>query len=46
MEEAKRMKETPENRFVPSGAIAFFAGMIVFYALVWFIVYGLMVAWR
>lgn len=40
------MRETQESGFVPSGAIAFFAGMIVFYALVWFIVYGLMVAWR
>ncbi len=40
------MRETQETRFVPSGAIAFFVAMILFYGLVWLTVYGLMVAWR
>jgi hypothetical protein len=36
----------PENgkRFFPSGAIFFFAVLIVFYAALWLVVYWIMVA--
>jgi hypothetical protein len=36
----------PENgkRFVPSGAIFFFALLILFYAALWLVVYWLMIA--
>ncbi len=40
------MRESQETKFVPSGAVAFFTLMILFYALVWLAVYALMVAWR
>ncbi|MCS7273657.1 MAG: hypothetical protein NZ550_05865 [Fimbriimonadales bacterium] len=39
------MHETQE-RFVPVGAIAFFAAMVAFYALVWLLVYGVLLHWR
>jgi len=41
------MKESDERdqpeAFFPSGAIFFFAFLLVFYALLWFVVYGLMI---
>jgi hypothetical protein len=38
--------ENPENgrRFFPSGAIFFFALLILFYAVLWLVVYWLMIA--
>jgi hypothetical protein len=39
------MRETQET-FTPVGAIAFFVAMIVFYALVWLITYGILLKWR
>jgi hypothetical protein len=40
------MNDSPENdeKFYPSGAIAFFVGLVIFYALLWLVIYGLMVA--
>lgn len=37
-----------EEKFFPSGAIAFFVGLLIFYALLWLVIYGLMIArgWR
>ncbi|GIV55023.1 MAG: hypothetical protein KatS3mg039_1541 [Candidatus Kapaibacterium sp.] len=29
-----------EERFVPKGAIAFFAALVVFYAMLWFTMYA------
>jgi len=36
----------PENgkRFFPSGAIFFFALLILFYAALWLVIYGIMIA--
>ncbi len=39
------MQETREQ-FVPIGAIAFFGAMIAFYAVVWLLVYGVLIQWR
>jgi len=36
--------DEPEEKFFPSGAIAFFVVLLVFYALLWFVIYGLMIA--
>jgi len=33
-----------EDKFHPRGAIAFFVGLVIFYALLWLVIYGLMVA--
>ena len=33
-----------EEKFYPRGAIAFFVGLVIFYALLWLVIYGLMVA--
>ena len=33
-----------EEKFIPSGAIFFFASLIVFYALLWLVIYGVMIA--
>jgi len=33
-----------EEKFFPSGAIFFFVALLVFYALLWLVIYGLMVA--
>jgi hypothetical protein len=33
----------PEKKFFPSGAIFFFALLIVFYAALWLVVYWLMI---
>ena len=33
-----------EKTFFPSGAIFFFALLIIFYALLWLVIYGLMIA--
>jgi hypothetical protein len=33
-----------EGSFVPRGAVAFFAAMIVFYAAFWFLLFAVMVA--
>jgi len=44
------MNGSPENgeKFYPRGAIAFFVGLVIFYALLWLAIYGLMVTrgWR
>ena len=34
----------PEKKFFPSGAIFFFALLLVFYAALWLVVYWIMVA--
>ncbi len=36
------MSEPDQVRFFPSGAVAFFVGMIAFYATLWFLLYYLM----
>lgn len=33
-----------EKKFFPSGAIFFFAILLVFYAALWLVIYGLMIA--
>ena len=33
-----------EPKFVPSGAIFFFVLLLLFYALLWLVIYGLMIA--
>ena len=33
-----------ESSFVPKGAIAFFVSMIVFYAAIWLLLMGIMIA--
>ena len=33
-----------EKPFFPSGAISFFVVLLVFYALLWLVIYGLMIA--
>jgi hypothetical protein len=33
-----------EEKFFPSGAVAFFVVLLVFYAVLWLVIYGLMVA--
>jgi hypothetical protein len=35
--------ETTNDKFFPSGAIAFFVVLLVFYALLWLVIYGLMI---
>jgi len=32
------------DKFFPSGAILFFAALVVFYALLWLVIYWLMIA--
>jgi hypothetical protein len=34
----------PEEKFFPSGAIVFFALLILFYAALWLVVYWIMIA--
>jgi len=36
--------DEPEEKFFPSGAISFFVVLLVFYALLWLVIYGVMVA--
>jgi hypothetical protein len=33
-----------DEKFFPRGAIAFFIVLVVFYALLWLVIYGLMIA--
>jgi hypothetical protein len=33
-----------EEKFFPSGAIAFFVALVIFYALLWLVIYWLMIA--
>jgi hypothetical protein len=33
-----------DEKFFPRGAIAFFIGLVVFYAVLWLVIYGLMIA--
>ena len=33
-----------KDKFFPSGAIFFFVLLLVFYALLWLVIYGLMIA--
>ena len=33
-----------EEKFFPRGAIAFFVVLVVFYAFLWLVIYGLMIA--
>jgi len=37
-------QEPASEKFFPSGAIAFFVVLLVFYAALWFVIYGVMVA--
>ena len=37
-------QEPAPEKFFPSGAIAFFVVLLVFYAALWFVIYGVMVA--
>ncbi len=39
------MKEQNE-RFIPKGALAFFIGMLVLYAVMWLFIYALLVIYR
>jgi hypothetical protein len=34
----------PDEKFFPRGAIAFFVALLVFYAVLWLVIYGLMIA--
>ena len=36
--------EPPNTKFFPSGAISFFVALVIFYALLWLVIYGLMIA--
>ena len=38
------MNHETEEKFFPRGAIAFFVGLVIFYALLWFVIYGVMIA--
>ena len=44
--DARRVTEPDETRngFFPSGAIFFFVLLLLFYALLWLVIYGLMIA--
>jgi hypothetical protein len=44
--DARRVTEPDEteNGFFPSGAIFFFVLLLLFYALLWLVIYGLMIA--
>jgi len=33
-----------QEKFFPSGAISFFVALVIFYALLWLVIYGLMIA--
>ena len=33
-----------EEKFFPSGAIFYFVALVVFYALLWLVIYGVMIA--
>lgn len=44
MEESITSHPKNEQEFFPRGAIAFFVGLVIFYALLWLVIYGLMVA--
>jgi hypothetical protein len=36
--------ESTNDKFFPRGAVAFFVALLVFYALLWLAIYGLMIA--
>jgi hypothetical protein len=36
--------EETEPKFFPSGAICFFVALVIFYALLWLVIYGVMIA--
>lgn len=36
--------DASEEKFFPRGAIFFFAVLLVFYALLWLVIYGIMIA--
>ena len=38
------MNDEREKKFFPSGAIFFFVLLVVFYAALWLVLYGLMIA--
>jgi hypothetical protein len=38
------MKKTPEDKFFPKGAIAFFVFLVVLSLVFWFAIYWLMIA--
>ena len=44
MEEPITSHPKTDEEFFPRGAIAFFVGLVIFYALLWLVIYGLMVA--
>ena len=39
-----RVNGNSEKPFFPSGAIAFFVVLVVFYAALWLVIYGVMIA--
>ena len=45
MESADEPTPTPaaEEKFFPRGAIFFFVLLLLFYAAIWFVIYGLMI---
>ncbi len=44
--ERRRVSGPPDTgeKFFPSGAIFFFGALVVFYALLWLVIYGVMIA--
>jgi hypothetical protein len=48
MEEPITSYPKNDDKFFPSGAIAFFVGLLIFYTLLWLVIYGVMIArgWR
>ena len=36
--------DATDNKFFPGGAIFFFVLLLLFYALLWLVIYGLMIA--
>jgi hypothetical protein len=42
-DEVKSPPEPQNGEFVPKGAIFFFALLLLFYAALWFLIYGIMI---
>ena len=43
-DEVKSPSEPENAEFVPKGAICFFVLLLLFYAALWFLIYGIMIA--
>jgi hypothetical protein len=43
-DEVKSSLEPDDAKFFPKGAIFFFALLLIFYAALWFLIYGIMIA--